>query len=41
MMVYNPDATEWDNYSLNIGRNISDYFIPYFDSNKIEEAIAI
>jgi len=38
-MVYNPDQQDWDDTSLNIGREVCDLFCPYYETDQINDTL--
>ncbi len=36
-MIYNPDEQEWDETSLQIGRDVCDLFAPYYDTAMLHD----
>ncbi len=40
VMVFDPDNQEWDDKSLRIGESVCDLFVPYSETNAVEELIA-
>ncbi|MBV8213715.1 MAG: hypothetical protein JOZ08_10905 [Verrucomicrobia bacterium] len=38
-MVYNPDNQDWEDSALAIGRSVCEVFCPYFEQDKVQDAI--